>query len=108
MERGIEFLRKAFDKKGFIRVRVRVKKGKKNKIRNIRLSSTDNAFILHIKEELISLGVRPVIYKIGRSYCVDIEGKAKLERFSQFIGFSDEGKKRQLEEALKPLSLQGV
>jgi len=105
METDAGFLRKLFDEKAFIRVRLRVKKGKRMKVRNIRLSSTDADLVLHAKQELVSLGIKPSVYKIGSSLCIDIEGKMKLERFASLVGFLDEGKKQRLAEAIKPLSL---
>lgn len=108
MMEGVDFLRKAFDDKGFVRVRVRVKSGKKTKVRNVRLSSPDAVFVGKVKEELALMGIKALMYPIGKSFCIDIEGKMKVSMFHDLVGFSDEGKKQQLVAALMPLSLEMV
>jgi intein/homing endonuclease len=102
----IKFLRDLFDEGGYIRVRIRTRGKKKSKIRNLRMISNDKFFIKKVQYFLQKQGIRSVIYPIGKTnFCLDIEGKQRLETFLKKIGFSDESKLKKLQEALKPLSL---
>jgi hypothetical protein len=99
-------VREFFDQKGYVRVRVRRRGRKRSKVRSLRALSSDRGFADMICSFLRKGGIIPLVYPIGKSYCIDIEGKHKLEAFLKVVGL-DEGKRAKLEEALKPLSLSG-
>ncbi len=101
----IKFLREVFDKKGYIRVRIRKRGKKKSKIRNLRLVDKNIKFIRNVQYFLKKQGIKSVVYRIGNHFCLDIEGKGRLEMFLKIIGFSNEKKLKEMQEALKPLSL---
>jgi len=97
-------VREFFDQKGYVRIRIRKRDGKETKVRNLRALTNDRNFANRVAAFLKAAGAKPLIYSIGKSYCVDIEGKARLEAFLRKVGL-EEGKRTELEEALKPLSL---
>jgi hypothetical protein len=103
-----KFLRDLFGEKGYIRVRIRKSGGKRKKVRNLRLVYRDAVFVREIQELLKLEGINSLIYPIGEHhFCLDIEGKHKLEVFLEKIGFSEEEKIKEMEEAIKPLSISG-
>jgi len=103
-DEAIQKVREFFDQKGYVRVRIRKRDGKETKVRNLRALTNDKALANHMVALLTAFGAKPLLYPIGKSYCIDIEGKAKLEAFLKRVGLEEE-KRAELEEALKPLSL---
>jgi len=97
-------IREFFDKKGYVRVRVRKRGSKTSKVRNLRALTSDPKFAQEVKVFLKKAGVNASSYPIGKSICIDIEGNHKLETLLKVVGLNEE-KKKQLLEALKPLSL---
>lgn len=101
-----EFLREVFGGKGYIRVRIRESGGKRKKVRNLRLVCRDLVFARNIRDLLRKEGVSSLIYPLGEDhFLLDIEGKHKLETFLKKVGFPQEEKVKELEEAIKPLSV---
>lgn len=97
-------VREFFDQKGYIRVRIRKRGKKRSKVRNLRVLSADRKLVAEVCLFLRKHGIKAVVYPIGGNLCIDIEGKHKLERFLATVGLA-EGKRKRLEEALKPLSI---
>ena len=98
------FLCGYFDASSYIRIRVREKKGKREKIRNIRIVSPNKRGIESILRLLSKFGIHAISYSSGKNFCLDIEGKYKLELFEKRIGFLTDEKRLRLKDALSFLS----
>lgn len=98
------FLSGSFEAGSYIRSRIRVKKGKREKIRNIRIVSSNRFGLEYVKNLLMEFGIKPMVYSSGKNFCLDIEGKMKLEIFGKRIGFLTNEKKYALLDALSFIS----
>jgi len=99
-EREQGFLSGFFDAGCYIRWRIRERGERREKVRNIRIVSPNKNSLNTIKRLLSEFGISPMIYSSGKNYCLDIEGKMKLELFEKRIGFLLELNKSRLQEAL--------
>ncbi len=104
MEMSKGFLSGFFDSGCYIRWRVRERRNKKEKIRNIRVVSPNRMGLESVKNLLVNFKIKPMIYTSGKNFCLDIEGKNKLELFENRVGFLLEKNKIRLQEALSYLS----
>ncbi|MBN2101829.1 MAG: hypothetical protein JW716_03085 [Candidatus Aenigmarchaeota archaeon] len=94
------FLSGLFDSGSYIRWKIRERGKKKEKVRNIRIVSPCKRGLLAVKNALTEFGISPMSYSSGKNYCLDIEGKMKLELFEMRIGFLLGINKIRLQEAL--------
>jgi len=94
------FLSGFFDSGCYIRWRIRERGGKREKVRNIRIVSPNKGGLIAIKNALSGFGISPMIYSSGKNFCLDIEGKMKLELFEKRIKFLLGKNKIRLQEAL--------
>ena len=103
-ERMKGFLSGFFDSGCYVRWRIRRRGTKREKVRNIRIVSPNKSGLTNVKNMLAGFGISPMVYPSGKNYCLDIEGKMKLELFEKRIGFLLEMNKIRLQEALSYLS----
>lgn len=97
-------VRELFDTKGYMRIRIRKRGKKKSKVRNLRAITSNPVFAKEVVVWLKHNSVNPTSYLIGKSTCIDIEGNHKLETFVKAVS-PGEKLKKQIEEAIKPLSI---
>jgi hypothetical protein len=81
------FISGFFDSGCYIRIRLRHRSSGIEKVRNIRISTQNVSGLEFLKTALMELGIKPVVYKAGKSFCMDIEGRMKIESFNRKVGF---------------------
>ena len=103
----IGFLRGFFDSKGTIIIRIKSRKSGINKTprktfktRNIRAASTNKRGLEQVRELLELEGIKSMLYRAGRCFVLDIEGKTRLALFGDKINFSIPSKRKKLEMAI--------
>jgi DNA-binding transcriptional regulator WhiA len=101
------FLRGFFDGGGSVKARIVERKGVREKRRAIRAYSVNAEGLKQVRRLLELEKIKAMMYKSGRCYCIDIEGKMKAEIFNRNVGFGVTQKRQKLEEALVPLSAGG-
>jgi len=90
------FIRGFFDSKAT--VRERVVSGKKRV--SIRVFFVKERVLRELKGLLEKMGIRGIVYKSGKCYCLDIEGRAKIKRFMDAIGFDNIEKRKRIENVI--------
>ena len=103
-ELGIAFLRGFFDCEGVVTQYVKNTKKGRHKIRRVRCTSVNQSGLDGVRSLLKGVGIRSSLYSSGRYFCLDIEGKTRLDMFKERIGFTLKYKKSLLDRALGPLS----
>ena len=102
-------------RKGFIQgfcdgngsVSVNIEKGEtgSTKKRYVIMYSMNKAGLMNMSRLLLEEGIKTSFYPAGECFALKIAGKTRLEAFRDRVGFGIEVKKKQLEEALLPLSV---
>lgn len=101
------FLRAFFDGEGSIRIRIKKRaNGKSDKRRIIRATSVNKEGLSSVRKLLEIEGMKSMLYPVGNAYCIDMEGKTKMEIFERNIGSNHSEKRRKIKDALRPLSLE--
>jgi len=94
------FLRAVADNKISFRSRV---SGKRTRV-SMRVFSSRSTRLAIIKDALFMEGISSSIYKTGKQFCLDIEGRSKISAFAEKIGFYEKRKeikaKRLLEQTV--------
>jgi len=101
---SVMFLRGFFDCEGIVTQYVKRTPKGKHKIRRVRCTSVNQKGLEDVRSILRENGIRSSLYKSGSYFCLDIEGKTRLDMFKDRIGFTLDYKKKLLNEALSPLS----
>ncbi len=94
---GKAFLQGFFDAGGNVKVR----ESKTGRRRTIRVNSVNKAGLLSVKQLLGSFGMGANVYKAGRGFCLDIEGKTRCSVFMEKVGFRHAGKADMLIKAME-------
>ncbi len=95
------FLSGFFEVKGYIRVRFRGSGKKRTKVRNVRVKSVNHKGLKEV-EALLSLeDVDCNIYKSGKCWCLDIEGKRRVSKFHNRVGFATKDKRDMVIKAVR-------
>ncbi len=101
---GVMFLRGFFDCEGVITHYIKKTKKGKHKIRRVRCTSVNERGLRGVRSLLRGIGIRSSLYRSGSYFCLDIEGKTRLDLFKGRVGFTPGYKRALLDEALEPLS----
>jgi len=96
----VSFLKAFFDFSGTIKVRKRIG-GQKERV--MKVSSINQEGLNNIKMLLNMEGIKSMIYKSGKGFVLEINGKKNLENFLEKIGLEKESKKELLEKILNPV-----
>ncbi len=102
---GVMFLRGFFDCEGIVTHYVKKTKRGKHKIRRVRCTSANQRGLEGVGSLLKGVGIRSSLYSSGSYFCLDIEGKTRLDLFKDRVGFTLGYKIDLLDEALDPLSV---
>jgi hypothetical protein len=103
------FLQGFVDGNGNANTKIIYKNGKKKKRRSIRIYSVNKNGLIGVHKLLEIEGIKSMFYLIGKKcFCIDIQGKMKLELFKENIGFGIPKKQSKLENVLMPFSLSGA
>jgi len=104
-ELGVLFLRGFFDCEGVVTHYVKKTKRGRHKIRRVRCTSVNRKGLEGVRSLLKGIGVRSSLYSSGSYFCLDVEGKTRLDAFRNRVGFTQTYKRSLLDEALAPLSI---
>jgi len=94
------FISGFFDASSYIRIRIRERRGKREKIRNIRVVSLNKTGLADMRRILSIFNIHAMLYSSGKGFCLDIEGKTKLETFQNNVGYMIEINKTRLLNAI--------
>ena len=81
--------------------RIRVRFRGKVKIRSIRTVSINLNGLKEVKNLLLKEGIDPLIYRTGKYWCLEIEGKRRTSMFYRKIGYVTKRKRKMLREAIR-------
>jgi intein-encoded DNA endonuclease-like protein len=104
-ELGVMFLRGFFDCEGAVTHYVKKTRKGKHKIRRVRCTSANQKGLEGVRSLLKWIGIRSSLYSSGSYFCLDIEGKTRLDLFRDRVGFALGYKRVLLDRALAPLSV---
>jgi intein-encoded DNA endonuclease-like protein len=104
-ELGVMFLRGFFDCEGVVAYYIKKTKKGKHKIRRVRCTSANRGGLVGVRSLLKGIGIKSSLYGSGPYFCLDIEGKTRLDLFRGRVGFTPGYKKARLDGALAPLSV---
>lgn len=101
----VGFLRGFFDFSGTIKARLR-KKGQKERV--MKTSSINKDGLNQVKALLKIEGIGAMVYRAGKNYVLEINGKNNLETFLKKIGFEKNSKRELIKKLLNPVEFEKV